>query len=440
MAHRDLWLISFGARLALVGLLLPSASLAEKTQPADIPRAAPPSALKVEPKGPLDPYPKADRIVQNNSARWLDMEYGGFQAWDDSGAGYAGDDLKRDPRLHDLMDRVFASFEKCQSLTEIPLPRGVRLSQDLHDFVVSPELLRLALASKGAVFVPAQSDGWRLLTFSFYLDGNFAQKGGGDSVYIKTRKQIFQRLLFFYSDLAPKAFRDAVVAAAAQRGYKDTTPDTIRKYMHDSGEFTVLSQQVTAWTANSAYVVVDRIDGDETKRLRKLAQHCLKSDDLGNNWLDSLNPATGRPYREGPFTTGYIVQYSVLPLGEDTEYYTNAHVNARLAKERNMTPEQIAEERRAEEERIFREAAKNAPDFQKLLADSKALSEKSIPAIEQLQRETLPKVGAGLREAGADPTFVQKIVSQVNEGYEFAKRRARELADYIGRRLRSFWE
>ncbi|MCY0871518.1 MAG: hypothetical protein OWQ56_02185 [Acidithiobacillus caldus] len=432
--------------------LLPCAALAEHGLDLSIPKAAPPSALKIERKGAGDPYPEADALLRHNMARILDGDWQGLRAHDNSGAVYSGSYLHPDPRLQQMEDRLMAGLLKCQGMESQKFLPGVSLTDDLHDFVLSLSALQATLALRGQLFAPWGVRDWKALRLSTYLDADVSE-GDGGLTYVQTRAQGFQRVVFFITTASPRQVHDAVVQLAALRGYEEVRFPKVPG-VHVPPGLTVLKQPVTPHMFNNAALSVstdedraeDRAEAATFKKLAAMKVDCLITDELGRSWLQTVNPVTGRRYELGDLRFGALVQGSAIPLGEKTEYFTNAHVADRLARERNMTPEQIVAERNALEERKLREAAKKAPHFRAHLEKSKELMLEAAAA-DKAYGETTPALRAEMRSALSRAGFskqqsidyVEQLLAGVGEAAQRAADYARTYVDYIARRLQSFW-
>ncbi|MEL5848031.1 MAG: hypothetical protein U7M05_01535 [Candidatus Igneacidithiobacillus chanchocoensis] len=388
-----------------------------------IPKAAPKSALIIQSKGMGDPYPEAERLVRFNGERLLDNDYQGMRAYDSSGAFYQGSVITEDPRYKQLEDSLAKSLASCQRFDSKRFPPGVTFSSDLHDFVVPLKALQTMFALRGKLFLPLGTDDWKLLSMSAYTDGEFTTPDDG-SRYIQTKAQSFYRAVYFLTTATPEEVHDAIVGLAADRGYKEVIWPKDPSLHIDPIETIILNQRVTPNVTNACLITNER---DAYPNLNI----CYK-----NNIGDKHN--------HNKLRIGSILQISAIPLGEKTEQFTNAYVDDRLARERNMTPEQIAEERKEIEERTFREAAKKAPYFQNLMKKVAQGNAKVAQSSIQVRDNALPEFqrdlhrlahGLGVSGEWIDP-FINKARSDMSSAAQFA----RQAADYAQRRLQSIWE
>jgi len=409
-----------------IWLVLNSIVAFARSTPAEslaIPKAAPKSALIIQSKGMGDPYPEAERLARFNGERLLDNDYQGMRAHDSSGAFFVGSTLPGDPRPKQMENILVQSLASCQRFDSKPLPRGVALSSDLHDFVVPLRTLQGKLVLRGKLFLPLGTDDWKLLRASGYLEGEFANPDGGLK-YMQTKSQSFYRVVYFLTTASPEEVHDAIVGLAADRGYEEYVWPKLPGFQEDPVESILLQQKVTPSVTNTGYVSNEK---DPYPNLN----NCYKQN-------------IGDKYDHQKIRVGYIEQVSAIPLGEKTEYFTNAHVDDRLARERNMTPEQIAEERKEIEERTLREAAKKAPYFQNLMKKVAQGNAKVAQSSIQVRDNALPEFqrdlhrlahGLGMSGEWIDP-FINKARSDMSSAAQFA----RQAADYARLRLQSIWE
>lgn len=353
----------------------------------DDPTPASKASTHVESKGFGDPYPAADALARKNSSVFLDawqgrtMDFSRTRAWDASGTKL---DLATGtgPSFAWMEKHFNESLRNCSALDSGVTPHGIRWSDDLHDFVLSPQAMQAKLALQGLLFAPMGTRSWKVLQISFYeyFHGN------------KSQMQGFMRVINFVSNASPTQIRQAVLQLSGERGYQASDTELRNSHGYVGGDsLTLLEQRVTPNVANEAMVTADNLDEDDEKGdtqnpLIHWSLHCLVTDDFGKDWLNKINPNTGKSWQPADLTTGYMTQISPVPLGEKTEPFTNAHVDERLARERHMTTQQIAALRKAEETQVQKEIWRDAPQAQKALATQADALDEAADVAEQLRR------------------------------------------------------
>ncbi|MGC9239892.1 MAG: hypothetical protein ACP5D5_09535 [Acidithiobacillus sp.] len=397
-----------------------------------IPKAAPESAIRVKSKGVGDPYPAADRLARENGSRYLDERPEAMQGWDNSSAFSVGD--RADPKFDKLRALWENDARECTPL-EAHLP-GVEINSDLHDFVVPLRELQAYLALQGILFAPFGMRDWETVRFSTYLEADFYKTNPVRREHVKSKLQTFYRIVPFVTTGTPEQVTKAIVKLAAQRGYEDVTPRNVKGWVagyHAS----FLQQRVTPNVHNGALLSIDEYD--DTLPIKDI--FCLVTDDFGRSWLYKRdNPKTGKEYTVRDLSFGYIAQTSAIPLGEATEYFTNAYVDERLARERKMTPEQVMAEREALAERTFREAAKKAPNFQRFWAEVRDQHKKMEKVAAQAEIVQPDLIRRELSKAGMPMDLVNGLADYARETYRAAQRLAHAVVEYLQKRLQSIWQ
>ncbi len=368
----------------LLGLGVSCSALA---QVAALP--VPKASLAVDAKGTGDPYPRADALVRRNVSALMERDTGKLQAWNPGDGIYGmwsdGDSTNPPPELE---KQLRDTFERCVPLDHAIMPRGFQWSGDVHDFVFSPQAMQATLALQGALFAPFGSTTWKILRYSSYL----TIKGR------KTRLQLYTRLMWFVTTATPTQLRKAVIKMSADYGYRPVD-EALRK---SSGwlagdSVTMLSQQVTPHVNTFALVTADSLGGEDAfdqqaapkppgHPAKPWSLNCLVTDDFAKDWLSKAKPGSTERWRVKDIYVGGVAQVAVLPLGEETEPYTMAHVDARLARERNLQPEQVAALRKAEQEELTKEAYRDSPKSRARLAEIAALQDKAADVTDQLRR------------------------------------------------------
>ena len=395
-----------------------------------IPTAAPESAIRVKSKGVGDPYPAADRLVRENGSRYLDERPEAMQGWDHSGAFFVG---SADPKFDKLVALWENDARDCRPFAA-HLP-GVEISSDLHDFVVPLRELQAYLALQGILFAPFGMRDWETVRFSAYLEADFYKTNPVRREHVKSKLQTFYRIIPFVTTGTPEQVTKAIVKLAEQRGYEDVTPRKAKGWVagyHAS----LLKQRVTPNVHNGALLSINEYD--DTLPIKSI--HCLVTDDFGRSWLDKRNPKTGEPYAQRDLSFGYVVQTSAIPLGKGTEFFTNAYIDERLARERKMTPEQVMAEREALAERTFREAAKKAPNFQRFWAEVRDQYKKVEKVAAQAEIVQPDLIRRELPKAGVPMDFVNGLADYARETYRAVQRASHAGAEYVEKLLQSIWQ
>lgn len=419
-----------------------------------IPEAAPKSALKVDSMGPGDPYPRADQLERHNGIRLLHTvasggDFSGFVPWDHNYAFYDGSEPPQDVRKKKMWAALGENVISCKPMDSTTIAPGVQYSEDLHDFVVSLPALQAELATKGLLFAPVGTRNWQLLTYSTYLDGILEPPKG----YFRTQYQTFYRVVGFVTTADSDQLRDAVAKLSQLRGYVQV-PQPKGDGVYDKDAF-FLEQIVTPNVVTKALVGIDRVGpGNEIdtgyhgkiKLPNGFLQNCLVTDDFGKTWLGEINPKTGLRYKLEDVRFGGLAQIANLPLGASTEYYTIAHIEPKLAKQLRMSPEQLQAYRDALEERAFREAAKRSPEFSQLLKKAEQINSQVAAAepqdhvmVDEL-RTLGHKVVALMHLSPAADKTVDDVADNLDAMVTRGARVASDAADYVSRRLKSFWE
>lgn len=403
--------------------------------PLTIPKAAPESAIRVESKGVGDPYPAADRLARENASLYLDGRFEAMQGWRDSSSSsfFWGDP---DPKF----DKLLALWEN-DARTCVPIKAhlpGVEILSDVHDFVVPLKELQAYLALQGILFAPFGMRNWETVRFSAHFEGDLYRPQLHRQEHVKTTAQGFWRIVPFVTTGTPEQVTKAIVKLAAQRGYEDITPRNLPGWVggyHGS----LLTQIVTPNVSNGALLAVSEHDDTDPISIKDI--HCLVTDDFGRSWLyKKANPKTGREYSMRDLSSGYILQTSIIPLGKETEYFTNAHVDERLARERKMTPAQVAAERDALAARSYREAAKKAPNHQRDLAEQRDLAKESEKTARQFKRDFPDRLRAILLKAGYSRAVVDAWSNLYRQVADLWERTSREVAEWYQKWLQSIWQ
>lgn len=359
----------------------------------DGPTPAPKISSQVGSKGVGDPYPAADALARKNTSVFMEATLGAHKNWEEAdlsktqakdASGTSLDVATGSGPSFAWAEKHFnESLRNCSALDSGITPQGMAWSRDLQDYVVSPQAMQAALALKGQLFAPMGTSSWRILRISYYL--HFKRN--------KSQLQGFMRVLHYVSTASPTQIRQTVLQLSADRGYRATDVELRKSSGYMGGDsVTFLAQQVTPNVENSAMVAADKLGEDDEKADPKIpvaawSPNCLVTDDFGKDWLKKINPKTGEKWSPADLTFGYIVQTSYIPLGEQTEPYTNAHVDERLARERNVTPEQIAALRKTAEDQVQREIWRNAPQSRKALADLAVLQDQVLDMVRHSVQE-----------------------------------------------------
>lgn len=420
--------------LFLLFLGLSSTALAK-----DGPTPAPKVSTQVESKGFGDPYPEADVLTRKNYSVFLDALGGGTgdfsrtRAWDGSGT------------MADLATGAgpsFAWFEKhfnesmrnCSALDLGITPQGISWSDDLHDYAVNLQAMQFKLAQQGFLFAPLGTRSWKVLRASYYahFDGR------------KSQIQRFMRAIMFVSTASPSRIRQTLLQLSADRGYRAADGAWRKLPGYVGGDsLTILKQQVTPYVRNMLWVTADDHKDDATQAPSPhWSIHCLVTDDFGKNWLDKVNPKTGKRWQPADLTFGYMTQISPLPLGEKTEPFTNAHVDERLARERKMTPQQVAALRKAEEAQVQKGIWRDAPQAQKALAAQADAADQAANITEQLRRQGVAEQWAsmlkdithrlGLNMDAWIDAKAKWLDAQFQQVADLARQAAQKIRDFLG--------
>ncbi|WP_308387765.1 hypothetical protein [Acidithiobacillus sp. AMEEHan] len=367
--------------------------------------AAPKSTLYTESLGSGDPYPAVEALVRHNEQRLADLDWKGMRSYDGSSAGYMGDvgiDDDLEPKLRHVF---FKALENCRGMSQTDMPKGVTLSDDLHDYVFNPSAVQASLAMQGILFAPEFSNGWKPMQFSWQFAHNHLQHWDGTEKKGYTQIQNFWRVLFFVSTGTTQQVRAALIKAAADHGYALNPLPKGPGWQGGDG-FLSFSQRVTPLVKNFALVTISNSGkaGDDAEspedlklnnQLRSGGWRCLISDDFAKGWLSKVNPKTGRRYQLEDLTMGYIVQRSPLPLGKNTEQFTNAHVRKLLDDERKLSPTQLLANTKSVDKRITLDAFKHSPQRrEKMLEAAKNLN--SAAAESRKAEQELPKLAADM--------------------------------------------
>ncbi|WP_414040860.1 hypothetical protein ACJU26_01820 [Acidithiobacillus sp. M4-SHS-6] len=422
-------------------LLLLFLGLSSTAWAKDVPTPAPKVSTPVESKGVGDPYPAADALARKNLSVYTDAVVGGTldfnrtRAWD--GSGTMLDVNGAAPSFAWVGKHFNESMRNCSALDSGITPQGMSWTSDLHDFAFSPKLMQAKLAAQGFLFAPLGTTRWKALRASYYL-------------YFHGRKsqmQGFMRMLYFVSTASPSQIRQMVLQLSADRGYQASDTELRKLPGYVGGDtLTILKQQVTPHVFNQLMVSADEADNDDKEEAAPTpsehwSMRCLVTDDFGKDWLNKVNPKTGKRWQPADLILGSMVEFSYLPLGEKTEPYTNAHVDERLARERKITPQQVAALRKAEADQVQKEIWRDAPQAQKALADIAALQDKAADMAEQLRRQGFVEQWASMTkdlfhrlgvnfDDRIDAT-AQRIDAKLQQAVHLARRAAQQIRRFL---------
>ena len=399
---------------------------------------APASALETSPKGAFDPYPRADQITLHNVALATDFvlrhgeeqELRGLERWNGM-AGFSVDlrsgTNRNDPNLLRAEDQILDLAATCRSLENLNLPPRAEVSSDLADFVVPLRALQGILTQNGILFAPVGTRDWKLIRLTSEIEGDDG-----------TAIQSFTRIVGFMTTASPEALKKVVTELAAARGYEVVPLPRTGKCFPPPGML-LLKQRVTAITANHAMLTMDDDDSscgyddstppDRLARLEKAEKgmlNCLVTDQIGENWLRTINLATNVRHTVTDARIGYLVQSSVIPLGKDTEEFTNAHVAERMRLEKDLTPAQRKARQEALEERLERETLKRSANYKKMLevmGEMAELEQRSLPE----QRAVVDKL-FGNSELGK---YAAKKFEEIEESSKRLSQTTRQLRQRI---------
>ena len=408
----------------------------------DAPTLEPNVSTQAESKVVGDPYPAADALVRKNRSVLVDAMSSGMsdfsrsQAWD--GSGTKADLVTGDGPSFAWFEKHFnESMRNCSALDLGITPQGISWSDDLRDFAVSPQVMQSKLAQQGYLFAPLGTKSWKILRASFYahFDGR------------KSQMQRFMRIIMFVTTASPSRIRQTLLQLSADRGYRAADQAWRKMPGYVGGDsLTILKQQVTPNVRNMLWVSVDQYAdaGKEDATQMPSPQgsiHCLVTDDFGKDWLNKINPNTGKSWQPADLTTGYMTQISPVPLGEKTEPFTNAHVDERLARERHMTTQQIAALRKAEETQVQKEIWRDAPQAQKALATQADALDGVADVAEHLRRSGFAEQWASMMK---DIThrlgvhidgWIDAQAALIDAGYQkmadLARRGAKEVREFL---------
>ncbi|WP_308387767.1 hypothetical protein [Acidithiobacillus sp. AMEEHan] len=424
--------LSITCALALLTLAPPSYAQESSLKFHPTP-AAPKSALQVKSMGVGDPYPRANDLAIKNGTVVLNGlssgDYSGSRAWNgevSSSFLWGGVESQR----FDHITQQFATKGLCEPLDRPPPPHGITFSNDLKDFVVSLPALQAALGAKGILFAPSGTEQWMALKASTVL----SPKPG-----VRTQMQTFTRAVFFLTTGDPRVVRDEIVRAAEALGYEDIPPPKVPGFS-GADDFAILKQPVVGAVFNSALVTTgdDKAGKSFGRPARRMDISCLVTDKVSKNYLlHTVKPGTNHTYQIKDLRFGYIAQFSPIPLGKDTEPFTKAHVNARLEKERTMSPQQVAARRNAEEERLFREAYQNSPGAQKHDQKLHSTAENGKKEIQSYLQEIGPNgenLAKVLISGGMSPDKAYKLAAQTASSTRDTARIMGDIAQHFGQR------
>ncbi len=322
-----------------------------------------------------DPYPRANALLLKNGAKALDAmtthDISGFESWNNE-TSLAFSWGSADSRFERILNDFYQRFRQCSPIDRSPLAAGVQFSTDIADFPVPLSALQAALRAKGILFAPFGTEQWKVLKWT----GLYSPEKG-----VVTKIQGFVRVVSFLSTGDIRTVRKAMLRAAEARGYEDTTPPNGPGWL-ELDHVAFLKQPVVGAVNISALMSIDPASKANAGELPGDVS-CLITDKQSKTFLlHTVKPGTNRSYQIRDLSFGYIAQFSPIPLGKDTEPFTNAHVNARIEKERKMSPQQTAARRKEVEDRVYREKYQNAPGGQKF-------TQNYIADMERLKRNAL---------------------------------------------------
>lgn len=299
-----------------------------------------------------DPWPKADALCRYNAAKWMNREPHALRTWDSNYVSLA----TLGPVEEFLNTTGIKAIRAGKPADSFLVPdKAIEWQSDLHDFPLNLGSLQAKHKMAGEVFTPLLLDHWRILRASFIPHDQVKE----------LNLQIFFRMMDIVSSVPQSALRAEITKNIIAGGYH-----LDRRAPGQDKNLDVFTFHFPC-TVVSVLVSYDNANFIEQAVGHPLQASALTFDPDQRSMLagEVVSGTRFKHFAPADLTAVSITQASQIPMGKETEPYTQRYLLGKTVHDAGMSPAEVHAEEHKEKEATQRDIINNAPNFQHFVND-----------------------------------------------------------------------